>query len=301
MERHASLGVAEEARARRRATRRATRSSARAAPERRTPAGAAFGGYAQALVLSTLAMLASASTPSKTKTKTKTKTKSKSSRDVPLAVRAVQEAEAGPAREAALTLLAAVAATGPRGVMTHVLDVGAVLAHRASEASDDPLAQRALERALGRRRPAWIAGGYSVAEAAEKVVDALPEAPQHRRAPLCAALLRACPENEGLPRVLTLLLGRARALEEAATAATTRRAKRAARRAEEIGGVVAAAMAEEAVTAHAMEASSAWVMDLAATLLAKETATASVDALVAVMRVRSRRFRDVFGAFFHLP
>ena len=52
------------------------------------------------------------------------------------------------------------------------------------------------------------------------------------------------------------------------------------------------------MTAHAMEASSAWVMDLAATLLAKETATASVDALVAVMRVRSRRFRDVFGAFF---
>ena len=55
------------------------------------------------------------------------------------------------------------------------------------------------------------------------------------------------------------------------------------------------------MTAHAMEASSAWVMDLAATLLAKETATASVDALVAVMRVRSRRFRDVFGAFFLLP
>ena len=90
--------------------------------------------------------------------------------------------------------------------------------------------------------------------------------------------------------MLTLLLGRARALEEAAAAATTRRAKRAARRAEEIGGVVAAAMAEEAVTAHAVEASSAWVMDLAATLLAKETATASVDALVAVMRVRLRGF-----------
>ena len=264
-------------------------------------AGEASGGYAQALVLSTLEMLASASsaepiapaTPSKSKTKAKSKAKAKasssvseSSWDVPLVVRAVQEAEAGPAREAALALLAAVAATDPRGVMTHVLDVGAVLAHRASEASDDPLAQRALERALSAVVPAWIAGGYSVAEAAAKVVDALPDAPQHRRAPLCAALLRACPEGEGLPRVLTLLLGRARALEEAAAAAATRRAKRAAKRAEEIGGLVAAAMAEEAVTAHAVEASSAWVMDLAATLLAKETATASVDALVAVMRVR---------------
>ena len=266
-------------------------------------AGEASGGYAQALVLSTLEMLASTSpaepiapaTPSKSKAKTKTKSKAKakasssvaeSSWDVPLVVRAVQEAEAGPAREAALALLAAVAATDPRGVMTHVLDVGAVLAHRATEASDDPLAQRALERALAAVVPAWIAGGYSVAEAAAKVVDALPDAPQHRRAPLCAALLRACPEGEGLPRVLTLLLGRARALEEAAAAAATRRAKRAAKRAEEIGGLVAAAMAEEAVTAHAVEASSAWVMDLAATLLAKETATASVDALVAVMRVR---------------
>ena len=42
-----------------------------------------------------------------------------------LVVRAVTEAEAGPAREAALALLAAIASSDAQGVMEHVLEAGA--------------------------------------------------------------------------------------------------------------------------------------------------------------------------------
>ena len=140
-------------------------------------AGEASSGYAQALVLTTLEMLArdddasaAAATPSKSKgKKAAPAAPAAAAWDVTLIVRAVQEAEAGPAREAALALLAAVAASDAKGVMDHVLEVSAALAHRASNASDDPLAQRALESALSAVVPAWIAGGFGVGAAAAKV------------------------------------------------------------------------------------------------------------------------------------
>lgn len=225
--------------------------------------GEASGGYAQALVLTTLEMLArdsisaSASTSALTPVAPPSLTKTPSKRvkatpaaaavawDITLIVRAVQEAEAGPAREAALALLAAVAASDAKGVMDHVLEVSAALAHRAANASDDPLAQRALEGALSAVVPAWIAGGFGVGAAAAKVVEALPAAPAHRRAPLCAALLRACPPGEGLPHVLLLLLGQIQVLEEAAAASEAKRVRRAAKAAAAIGGRVAAAAVTE--------------------------------------------------------
>ena len=145
---------------------------------------AASGGYAQALVLSTLEALArraadrAGKTPRETKTPTKVskkaaKTSSKAADadgdadadadtfwDVPLAVRAARDAEAGPARDAALSLLGALAAADPRGVMRRALEVSAALTHRASDpdagsapashgggGAEDASSRRALEEA----------------------------------------------------------------------------------------------------------------------------------------------------------
>ena len=253
-----------------------------------SPGGGAASGYSQAVVLSTLDMLArDAMGPDSApfnKTPGKRQKGSNAGYDVRLIVRAVTEAEAGPAREAALALLAAVAKNDAVGVMEHVLEVSAALAHRASNATDDPLAQRALEQALAAVVPAWIEGGFGVKAAAEQVVNALPDAPEHRRAPLCLALLRACPEGEGLPVVLLLLLGQLRKLEEAAAASAAKRAKKAAKAAEKAGVRVAEAIAEFEQD-NTFTESAAWVLDLAALLLSRETASGAVDALVATMKV----------------
>ena len=303
---------------------------------------AASGGYAQALVLSTLEALArraadrAGKTPRETKTPTKVSKKAakKSSKaadadvdadadadtfwDVPLVVRAARDAEAGPARDAALSLLGALAAADPRGVMRRALEVSAALTHRASDpdagsapashgggGAEDASSRRALEEALGAIVPAWIAGGLGVDAACERVVYALPEAPAHRRAGLCAAFLKAtrgledvasqtyggdggASPNPGLAVVAASLLTRARGLEAAAEASARARAAKAARRAAKEGGAAAAAALEaiEIEKTRAVETASAWVGDLVATLLARETATAAVHALARVAEVR---------------
>jgi len=270
-----------------------------------SPGGLAASGYSQAVVLSTLDMLArDAMGPDSApfnKSPGKRQKSSNAGYDVRLIVRAVTEAEAGPAREAALALLAAVAKNDAVGVMEHVLEVSAALAHRASNATDDPLAQRALEQALAAVVPAWIEGGFGVKAAAEQVVNALPDAPEHRRAPLCLALLRACPEGEGLPVVLLLLLGQLRKLEEAAAASAAKRAKKAAKAAEKAGVRVAEAIAEFEQD-NTFAESAAWVLDLAALLLSRETASGAVDALVATMKVSiSPRLGCFFPVLVYAP
>lgn len=270
-----------------------------------SPGGLAASGYSQAVVLSTLDMLArDAMGPDSApfnKSPGKRQKSSNAGYDVRLIVRAVTEAEAGPAREAALALLAAVAKNDAVGVMEHVLEVSAALARRASNATDDPLAQRALEQALAAVVPAWIEGGFGVKAAAEQVVNALPDAPEHRRAPLCLALLRACPEGEGLPVVLLLLLGQLRKLEEAAAASAAKRAKKAAKAAEKAGVRVAEAIAEFEQD-NTFAESAAWVLDLAALLLSRETASGAVDALVATMKVSiSPRLGCFFPVLVYAP
>jgi hypothetical protein len=67
--------------------------------------------------------------------------------------------------------------------------------------------------------------------------------------------------------------------------------KRAAKAAEKVGGRVAAAMAtleEEENAAVNVAASGSWVTQLATLLLAHETASGAVDALVATMKVGAR-------------
>ena len=294
---------------------------------------AASGGYAQALVLSTLEALtrraadtsmprdAAAKVPKKSSKKSAVNADADAFWDVPLAVRAARDAEAGPARTAALSLLGALAAADPRGVMRRALEVSAALAHRASEpeagsapgsssGAEDASSRRALEEALGAIVPAWIAGGLGVDAACERVVDALPEAPAHRRAGLCVAFLKATrgskgnagetqrgdgggggdasSANPGLAVITASLLTRAEALEAAAEASAARRAAKAARRAAKEGGAAAAAALEaiEMEKARAIETASAWAGDLVATLLARETATAAVHALARVAEVR---------------
>jgi hypothetical protein len=68
----------------------------------------------------------------------------------------------------------------------------------------------------------------------------------------------------------------------------------AARRAAKEGGAFAAAALEaiEMEKARAIETASAWVGNLVATLLARETATAAVHALVRVAKVRRRKTND---------
>jgi hypothetical protein len=202
--------------------------------------------------------------------------------------------------------------------MRRALEVSAALTHRASEpgpsgsdaarpnrdGAEDASSRRALEDALGAIVPAWIAGGLGVDAACERVVDALPEAPAHRRVGLCAAFLKATrgvedgddapSANPGLAVVAASLLTRARGLEAAAEASARARAAKAARRAAKEGGAFAAAALEaiEMEKARAIETASAWVGNLVATLLARETATAAVHALVRVAKVRRRKTND---------
>jgi hypothetical protein len=77
-----------------------------------------------------------------------------------------------------------------------------------------------------------------------------------------------------------------KALEEAAAAAEARKARKAAKAAKAVGGRVAAAVAAE--EEEAVPVGGAWVLDLAALLLAHESASAAVDALVDTMQAGRR-------------
>ena len=275
---------------------------------------AASGGYAQALLLSTLEALAvrSACTTAATKEKSKKSKKADTADDdvtdsfwdVPLVVRAVRDAEAGPARDASLSLLAALAKADPKGVMRAALEVSAALTHSASDlsSSEDASSRRALEQALGAVVPAWIAGGLGMDAACDRVIDALPDAPQHRRASLCVAFLRATEtvstegsagtgKNPGLPVVLASLLSHTKSLELAAELASAKLAAKSKKRAQKAGGALLAATNEqiEMEKQRAVEGATVWVGDLVATLLAREAATNAVDALVRVSKVSLER------------
>jgi U3 small nucleolar RNA-associated protein 10 len=198
--------------------------------------------------------------------------------------------------------------------MRRALEVSAALTHRASDpesnaGAEDASSRRALEEALSAIVPAWIEGGLGVDAACARVVDALPDAPDHRRAGLVSAFLKAtdlCVTQRevggeettsramGLAVVARELLTRAESLEAAAEASARRRAAKAARRAAKEGGAAAAAALEaiEMEKARAIETASAWVGNLVATLLARETATAAVSALVRVAEVRQKTRRD---------
>lgn len=221
--------------------------------------GVAAGGYLEALVLRALESLAALGVHPR------------DGWNVPLVVRAVREVDEGAARSAALACLAQIAKTAPDAVRDDVFDVGAALSDRAAAAADDVLSQRALESALVAVVPVWLEGGEPLVNVVSRLIDSLPRAPARRRAPVCAALVRAAPEGEALPAVVVTLLRRLKSLEAAA------RDRRTA--------TEAVVDAEDAPVAAEEDA---WVKELLDALLARETPTAATEALVAALKVRSR-------------
>ena len=221
--------------------------------------GVAAGGYLEALVLRALESLAALGVHPR------------DGWNVPLVVRAVREVDEGAARSAALACLAQIAKTAPDAVRDDVFDVGAALSDRAAAAADDVLSQRALESALVAVVPVWLEGGEPLVNVVSRLIDSLPRAPARRRAPVCAALVRAAPEGEALPAVVVTLLRRLKSLEAAA------RDRRTA--------TEAVVDAEDAPVAAEEDE---WVKELLDALLARETPTAATAALVAALKVRSR-------------
>jgi len=221
--------------------------------------GVAAGGYLEALVLRALESLAALGVHPR------------DGWNVPLVVRAVREVDEGAARSAALACLAQIAKTAPDAVRDNVFDVGAALSDRAAAAADDVLSQRALESALVAVVPVWLEGGEPLVNVVSRLIDSLPRAPARRRAPVCAALVRAAPEGEALPAVVVTLLRRLKSLEAAA------RDRRTA--------TEAVVDAEDAPVAAEEDA---WVKELLDALLARETPMAATAALVAALKVRSR-------------
>ena len=223
--------------------------------------GVAAGGYLEALVLRALESLAALDVDPR------------DGWNVPLVIRAVREVDEGAARSAALACLAQIAKTAPDAVRDVVFDVGAALSDRAASASDDVLSQRALENALVAVVPVWLEGGEPLINVVSRLIDSLPRAPARRRAPVCAALVRAAPEGEALPAVVVTLLRRLKSLE---ASARDRREK-----------TDAIVDAEDAPVAAEEDA---WVKELLDALLARETPMAATAALVTALEVRAARF-----------
>ena len=215
--------------------------------------GVAAGGYIEALTLRTLESLALAKVKSK-------------AWDVPLIIRAVREVSEGAARSAALACLAQVAHVSPDAVLQHMFEVGSALSDRAA-ARDDVLSQRALENALTAVVPVWLKSGESLANVVSRLIDSLPSAPPRRRAPICAALIRASPAGEALPVIILNMLRRTKSLEESA---------RELRVKSFAGDAVDVPVGDE----------DAWVGELLSSLLACESPVESVTALVAALKVR---------------
>jgi U3 small nucleolar RNA-associated protein 10 len=215
--------------------------------------GVAAGGYIEALVLRTMESLAASGVGG-------------DSWDVKLIIRAVREVEEGAARSAALACLAQIAHVAPNAVLENVFEVSSVLSDRAA-ASDDVLSQRALENALVAVVPVWLSSGESLTNVVSRLIDSLPSAPPRRRAPICAALIRAAPEGEALPAIILNLLRQCKNLE-------------------------ASARDIRAQTRAVVDASDVpldddkWVMELLGALLVRETPFAAVGALVTALKVR---------------
>lgn len=125
--------------------------------------------------------------------------------DFELAVRAAQAAPDGAVRNAALSLVGALATAAPHAALSHVLDVVAVVGESSATQNDAHSSQVAAQ-ALAAVVPAWVAGGNTLEQLVARVVEAAPRVPAHRRLPVLAALVSALPDVEGLSVVLALLL-----------------------------------------------------------------------------------------------
>ena len=139
--------------------------------------------------------------------------------DIDLICVSASKASEGSSRAAALELLSEMAKIKPEMVVKKVVDVATTLSRIAGE-NDDVTLQRALENALKSVVPVWLSSGKAdVKEVIWTIVEASTRAPERRRAPLCAALIRACPEgSKGLSELILQVLENRNSLEKSAEA-----------------------------------------------------------------------------------
>ena len=139
--------------------------------------------------------------------------------DIDLICVSASKASEGSSRAAALELLSEMAKIKPEMVVKKVVDVATTLSRIAGE-NDDVTLQRALENALKSVVPVWLSSGKAdVSEVIWTIVEASTRAPERRRAPLCAALIRACPEgSKGLSELILQVLEKRKSLEKSAVA-----------------------------------------------------------------------------------
>jgi len=137
--------------------------------------------------------------------------------DIDLICISASKASEGSSRAAALELLSEMAKIKPEMVVKKVVDVATTLSRIAGE-NDDVTLQRALENALKSVIPVWLSSGKAdVKEVIWTIVEASTRAPERRRAPLCAALIRACPEgSKGLSELILQVLEKRQSLEKSA-------------------------------------------------------------------------------------
>jgi hypothetical protein len=138
--------------------------------------------------------------------------------DIDLVCVSASRASEGSSRAAALELLSEMAKVKPEVVVKKVVDVATTLSRIAGE-NDDVTLQRALENALKSVVPVWLSSGKAdLKDVIWTIVEASTRAPERRRAPLCAALIRACPERKGLSELILQVLSSRKTLEKSADA-----------------------------------------------------------------------------------
>ncbi|KIY92997.1 hypothetical protein MNEG_14966 [Monoraphidium neglectum] len=130
--------------------------------------------------------------------------------DVTLVLAVLAAAPDAALRNAALGLLESLARGAPEAMLGHVLEAMRLIQHSAAT-TDDSHSQAAAASALAAVVPAWVAAGRDAAELWASLVGALGAVRPHRRLALLATLLRALPQESGLPAALLVMLQRAAA------------------------------------------------------------------------------------------
>jgi len=195
------------------ASKRQQKQAAEAAAAAASAASSSLAGYAAQLILTLMEGVARRHLQQQQQQRAGPGGEALGVLSLPLVVRVAQQAPDSAVRNAALSLLAVLAAAKPAAVLSHVLEVLAIV-HRSSATTDDTYSHRVGLTALSAVVPAWLEAGKGLQDLWASVVDALPSLPAHRRLGLLSALLQASPQEASLPCALvTLLQAAACALE----------------------------------------------------------------------------------------
>ncbi len=139
--------------------------------------------------------------------------------DASVVVRALRETADAGVHRAALELLAAAATAAPERVASDLLDISVALTSAATARGLDRGGAHALHEAFAPVAACWATRKDEGVELLKRVVLALPEASEHQRLPLLAALLRTLPSPTALSHACELLLLHGGAAPDASEAA----------------------------------------------------------------------------------